>query len=205
MIICDSRRFVFVHVQKTGGSAVTKLLKTELSDEEIRTVDKRHAPLGRILDKEPALADYWIFGFVRDPWDRMVSWWNMIDVWRSRYFRRGESLEGKGNEFWRHAAGYADFEEFVLRGTEELGRLRRPQIRYLQARGRRADFIGRTETLADDVAAAMTHVGLSAEGLDHHNKGKRDPSKYRHYYSDASRKRVEEVFARDIREFGYSF
>jgi hypothetical protein len=136
VIICDSRRFVFVHVQKTGGSAVTKLLKPELPDEEIRTVHKRHAPLGRILDKEPDLFDHWIFGFVR--------------------------------------------------GTEELPRLGRPQIRYLQAGGRRADFIGRTETLGEDVATAMAHVGLSADALDHHNRGERDPSKYRHYYSDAS-------------------
>ncbi|HET9422639.1 MAG TPA: sulfotransferase family 2 domain-containing protein [Nocardioides sp.] len=205
MIICDSRRFVFVHVQKTGGSAVTKLLKAELPDEEIRTIDKRHAPLGRILDQEPELSDYWIFGFVRDPWDRMVSWWNMIDVWRSRYARRGESLDGKGNVFWRQAAGYADFEEFILRGTEELPRLRRPQIRYLKARGRRADFIGKTETLAEDVTHAMTRVGLSADALDHHNRGKRDPSKYRHYYSVASRNRIEELFAADIAEFGYRF
>ena len=59
----------------------------------------------------------------------------MIDVWRSRYARRGEPLDGKGNVFWRQAASYGDFEEFILRGTEELPRLRRPQIRYLRARG----------------------------------------------------------------------
>ncbi len=93
----------------------------------------------------------------------------------------------------------------MLRGTEDLPRLRRPQIRYLRARGRRADFIGRTETLAEDVAHAMTRVGLSADALDHHNRGKRDPSKYRHYYSEASRKRIEELFAADIKEFGYRF
>jgi hypothetical protein len=129
----------------------------------------------------------------------------MIDVWRSRYARRGEPLDGKGNVFWRQAARYADFEEFVMRGTEDLPRLRRPQIRYLRARGRRADFIGRTETLADDVAHAMTRVGLSADALDHHNRGKRDPSKYRHYYTDVTRRRIEDLFAADIREFGYTF
>ena len=73
------------------------------------------------------------------------------------------------------------------------------------ARGRHADVIGRTEVLADDVVDATTSVALSAEALDHRDRGKRDPSKYRHYYSDASRKRIEDAFAADITEFGYRF
>ena len=205
MIICDSRKFLFVHVQKTGGSAVTKLIKAQLPDEEIRTVGKRHLPWNQILDQDPSISDYWTFGYVRDPWDRMVSWWNMIDVWRSRFLDTGRTLDGQGNVFWRQAASYADFEDFILRGTEDLPRLRRPQIRYLRANGRTADFIGRTESLGDDVRTAMEHVGLKGEELTEHNMGKRDRSKYRHYYTDASRKRVEDVFAKDLAEFGYTF
>lgn len=205
MIICDSRKFVFVHVQKTGGSAVTKLLKSQLLDDEVRTVGRRHAPLGKILGAEPGLRDYWIFGYVRDPWDRMFSWWSMIENWHAWSQRKGLDIDDKWNQFFREAGSYTSFEQFVLEGTERFPRLRRTQLSYLQGRGRRADFIGRTENLAEDVASAMRHVGLSAAELDHHNQGKVDPTKYRKYYSPASRDRVADVFAKDIEEFGYRF
>jgi hypothetical protein len=205
VIICDSRRFVFVHVQKTGGSTITKMIVSQLPDEEYRSNAKRHSPLAKILAKEPELTDYYVFGFVRDPWDRMVSWWNMIDAWKNRYRKRGISFEEKQNSFFRRCAAYETFDEFVLRGTAEIPRVRRPQVRYLRTRGRRADFIGRAENFAEDARAALDRVGLDSSSLLHHNRGHQDPRTYRDYYTDATRRRVEELFAPDIREFGYRF
>jgi len=201
VIVSDSHRMLFVHVQKTGGVTMTNLIKSQVDD--VRSVQRRHAPLGKILEKEPGLADYWTFGFVRNPWDRMVSWWSMVSNWRAWSDRRGLDVEDKWNPFWRTTSGYDDFEEFVLRGTEDFPRLRRPQIDYLVAGDRRADYIGRTETLAQDSAHALEHFGLSTAGLGHDNKGKR--TGYRDYYTAASRSRIAEVFARDVDEFGYEF
>lgn len=205
MIVCDRHGFVFVHVQKTGGSSVTKLLMKQLPAEDRRSVAPRHSPLSRILREEPRLADYFIFGFVRDPWDRMVSWFNMIDFYRRRYEERGQPFEKNGNPFWVRCAKYQDFEEFILRGTEELPRLRRPQVGYLRTRQRKADFIGRTENLSEDTARAMAHLGLEAPPVGVFKKGQHERASYRGYYTPASRRRVEEVFAKDLTEFGYRF
>ena len=205
MIICDRRAFVFVHVQKTGGSSVNKLLKAHLPAEDRRSVAKRHSPLWVILRKEPQLADYFIFGIVRDPWDRMVSWFNMIDFYRQRYRKQGRSLEENGNPFWMRCAQYEDFDEFILRGTEELARLRRPQIAYLRTPRRKADFVGRTENLRDDVAEAMKRIGLDTPPIGQFKKGPQERESYRAYYNDATRRRVEEVFAKDLAAFGYQF
>ncbi|MCW2764369.1 MAG: hypothetical protein JWO11_328, partial [Nocardioides sp.] len=146
---------------------------------------------------------YWIFGFVRNPWDRMVSWWSMIENWRNYNERKGLTIEDRGNRFWRVAAGYQDFDEFVMRGTKAFLRLQRPQIDFLVAGDRRADFIGRTENLLEDANHALEHVGLTAEAIGHHNKGKRND--YRDYYTPETRDRVAQVFAKDLEEFDYEF
>lgn len=203
MIVCDSHKLLFVHVQKTGGVTMTNLLKSQLDDDDVRSVDKRHAPLRRILFKEPELTDYWIFGFVRNPWDRMVSWWSMIENWRSWSDRKGIDIEDRWNEFWRTTSTYTDFEQFVMDGTAAFPRLRRPQIDYLTAGDRRADFIGRTENLGADSRFALEHFGLRPEGLSHDNASKR--AGYRDYYDSKTRDHIAKVFAKDLRAFDYEF
>ncbi|MGA8257031.1 MAG: sulfotransferase family 2 domain-containing protein [Nocardioides sp.] len=201
MIISDEHKLLFVHVQKTGGVTLTNLLKSQLTD--VRSNEKRHAPLRRILRKEPDLSDYWTFGFVRNPWDRMVSWWSMIENWREWSDRKGLDTEDRWNHFWRGSMEYVDFSQFVLQGTQDFPRLRKPQIDYLVAGDRRADFIGRTENLDNDSRYALEHFGLGTEGLSHDNASKR--TGYRDYYDAATRAHVAKVFAKDIKEFDYEF
>lgn len=208
MLISDSRRFVFVHVPKTGGDSVDKLLRDQVED--VRKQDgTRHAPLSRILGTEPALAAYWSFGIVRNPWARMVSWWSMIDKWNHAWgpasgkpqVRRGGMKDG--NRMWRTVAAYDGFEEFVLRGTAEIPRLAMPQVDYLTAGDRRADLVGRTESLAADVARIQASLGLPDVPVPHHNRS--GGGHYTDYYSPAARDRVAAVYAADLDEFGYRY
>ena len=77
----------------------------------------------------------------------------------------------RGNEMWRAAASYAGFDEFVLRGTEELPRVGRPQVDYLRAPDREVDnFVGRTETFADDLAHVERRLGGEPVHVPHRNK-----------------------------------
>lgn len=208
MLISDSHRFVFVHVPKTGGDSIDKLLRGQVPDPR-KQAGTRHATLARILATEPGLAAYWSFGVVRNPWARMVSWWSMIDKWNHAWgpasgkpqIRRGGMKDG--NRMWRTVASYGGFEEFVLRGTEEIPRLALPQLDYLVAGDRRVDLIGRTETLVADVARVQAQLGLPAEPVPHHNRS--GGGHYTDYYSPASRDRVAVVYAADVEEFGYRY
>lgn len=208
MLISDAHRFVFVHVPKTGGDSIDKLLRQQVPDAR-KLHGTRHAGLDSILDREPALAAYWSFGLVRNPWARMVSWWSMIDKWNHAWgpasgkpqVTRGGMKDG--NQMWRKVATYDGFEEFVLRGTAEIPRLAKPQVAYLTAGERRVDFVGRTERLAEEVAAVQRHLGLPDVPVPHHNRS--GGGHYVDYYSPASRRRVEEVYAADLAEFGYTF
>lgn len=209
VIVSHSARVLFVHVQKTGGSTVDRLLTEHLPDAEpVRGLpDGRHARLGAALRAHPELADYWIFGFVRNPWARLWSWHSMI-------LRRGEAAAAGNAEvaayiartkFWgRVLRDFPDFETFVLDGTRELRRLGTPQIQFLSYQDRQADFIGRTERLDEDVRSILDRWGLEAPpSIPRRNAG---PSRdYREQYTPAMRARVAEVFARDIELFDYEF
>lgn len=210
MIVSHTHEMLFVHVQKTGGTTVDGLLQRSLSDAERVTGlrGSKHATLRVALERQPELAGYWVFGFVRNPWARMYSWYSMIQR-RQRNARRPERValvrRIRNNRFWSGVMeSCPDFETFVMDGPSEFGRLRRPQVAFLRAPGKSADFVGRTETLATDVARVFEHLGVEPPaGVPRTNAGPRQ--NYREHYTPEMRNQVARIFEPDIREFGYEF
>lgn len=206
MIISDSRRLVFVHVQKTGGTTIDRTLLGLLPDaRRIKSLQK-HAPLHRILRVEPELSDYWCVGFVRNPWARMYSWFKMLERYRAGAAagRPGTVRTLQKNQFAAAAVReLVDFETFVMQGPELFPRLRTPQVRYLR-HGRVADFIGRQETLALDMTAVCARLELPRVDLPRLNFDRR-PTDYREMYTPQMRDQVASVFEADITAFGYRF
>lgn len=210
MIVSHEKRVLFVHVQKTGGSSVDRALEAVLPDAtRVQGLPgTRHAKLRAALKQHPELSGYFVLGFVRNPWARLLSWHSMV-------LRRQEAAE-EGNEvfarrlaannFWQKVAhDYPDFEDFVLRGTRDIPRVGTPQLDWLRAPGRTADFIGRTEHLDDDLTAALSAAGVEVPPgtLERRNAG--PSSDYRSAYTPAMRDRVAEAYADDIDAFGYEF
>ena len=208
MRISDSRRFLFVHVQKTGGMTVEAVIDELLPDIRWLKPGERHMPLAKILDRDPSLEEYWIAGFVRNPWARMLSWWSMFQHAKQRA-EAGEERPKKRFEtrgFWRDVAQYPDFDTFLERGPDEHKRLRRPQIDYLTTPTRSADLIGRTESLDQDLQTILARLELPAPAeVPRVNPSPTGGSAYREHYSAAGRDRVAEVFRKDIDAFGYEY
>ena len=205
MRIVDSERVLFVHVPKTGGMTIQNVL--ESSGLEVRTLPgSRHHTLETILLEEPALRDYWTFGLVRNPWERMLSWWTMIQR-ASRKAQAGDPAAMRKFErypVWNAAQHYPDFETFVMQGTRDVAELGLAQIDYLRDGTRRADFIGRTETIEQDVDVVRKQLGLGASlEVPHRNRTRH--GHHRDYYTDAMRDRVAEAYLPDLDEFGYRF
>jgi hypothetical protein len=207
MRVSDSRRLLFVHVQKTGGASMHHILGKHIPDlRGVAGTSDRHAPLRKILRLEPELTDYWIFGFVRNPWARLVSWWAMLERVSERAAQgQPTAVRMMSNiKFIAGASQYPDFETFIHRGPEEWTRLRVPQIDYLQTKTRKADFIGRTERYEEDTREILTRFDLPfPEELTRTNTSKH--GHYRDYYTPATRDRVGEIFAADIEAFDYTF
>lgn len=200
---------LFVHVQKTGGLTVEQMLRDALPDATpVRGLGGgRHARLGLALRKHPEFADYFVFGFVRNPWARMWSWYSMVQRRRETADAGNEWVAGKleKNHFWATVINEVpDFETFVMAGPDKIKRLGIPQLHFLRSGDRRADLIGRTETLETDIRVVFERLGLPApEAAPHHNAG--PPDDYRQHYTPRMRDRVGTVFADDVAAFEYEF
>lgn len=209
MLVSRSARVCFVHVQKTGGLTVEARLAEALSDlEPLDGLGRgRHARLDQALAVHPEIVDYWTFGFVRNPWARLWSWWSMVQR-RLAGAEAGNAFVAKRlstNRFWRRVGEYDDFERFVLDGVPAIPRLHTPQLAYLTAPGRRADFIGRTERLDDDLDEVFHRLGLAVPARSRtHNAAPPGPT-YRDQFTPAMVDTVARAFKVDLDEFGYTF
>jgi hypothetical protein len=201
-MISHKHRAIFVHIQKTGGNSVSAALgEHDSPPEKHRTALELQAFYG-----ENTWRDYYKFSFVRDPWDRMVSWWSMIDGARPA-FEAGKTF----NRFQTFILMNArTFDEFLIRCDEEVddfdGRkwIYRNQVDYLiDGDGKvMVDFVGRFETIKDDFSVVARKLGMSID-LPHVNR-----SGHRHYtdyYTPSLADIVRKRFARDIKAFGYAF
>jgi hypothetical protein len=207
VLISDSHRFLFVHVQKTGGSTIDNNLTASLGDVRRIKEAHRHAPLGDLLELEPGLADYWTAGFVRNPWARMLSWWRMVDRFRDGAERGVERYLDhiSRNKFVAEIIEkHPSFDAFILEATEEYPRLRKPQVEFMEAGARTADFVGRQESLEDDLRTIYDHLGLEWVEIQSVNIDPGRPD-YHEVYTPVTRDKIAQLFAADLAAYDYEF
>ncbi len=217
MIISRGRRYIFVHIPKTGGTSMALALEARAMKDDIMLGDTpkarkrrrrlkgvpargrlwKHSTLADIdgLVAPEELAGLFTFTLVRNPWDRVVSYYHWL----------------REQSFDHPAVG-------IARATDFAGFLRAPQIRrslqshpygyYMRdASGvERADLFIRLEHLAQDLAPLEAHLGFRLE-MPHVNRSDRGPGggDWRSHYGPAERQIVAEICAEDIARFGYSF
>ncbi len=204
MLVSDSRKLVFVHIQKTGGSTVDRLLRAHVED--VRGLGARHQFATRGKKRLDAWDEYFKFAFVRNPWARLVSWHAMI--------RRAEKHGRRPqNKLWRYAQqNSSNFDEFVRRCTDEvlIGNgvsysFAYNQLDYVTDEDGEllVDFIGRLENFDEDLRRVCDRAGIELETVPHKNR-----SSHTHYsemYTPETEQIVRERFRRDIDFFGYEF
>lgn len=211
MLISESKKFLFVHVQKTAGRSFEALLKTHIPDLKNICGTHDHAIWAKeTLGEE--WSDYYKVAFVRNPWDRLVSWYTMIrEKGQPTRYKRFTGL-GKYNKLRHYVLENSNsFEEFLyncvdtIDDTDGKKSFLYNQLDYVsdEAGALLVDFIGRFENLHDDSRTVFKNLGISGASLPHKNS-----SNHRHYlsyYTDETRDLVAERYARDIEFFGYEF
>jgi len=204
MIVSTLKGFAFIHIQKAAGKSVTEDLKRPLWLPRKMGGTHCTALEGRDVLGERKWNRLYSFTFVRNPWDRMVSWWAMIDSKRGR---------PHGLKLWTYVQENAStFEEFLVNCTEEIHdrdgikSLTRNQIDYcIDESGEEiVDYIGRFENFEEDYFAVLEHLKARRRPLQHITHGS-SHAHYSEYYDDALRDLVGERFRRDIDRFGYQF
>jgi hypothetical protein len=201
VFVSDSRKVVFIHIQKTGGLTVDRLLNERIPD--LRRIGARHRFASLGMDELDDWEEYFKFAFVRNPWDRLVSWYNMVTT-----------MPKDGNELWRYVHDNSStFEEFIYNCTDEVEikngvhySFAYNQLDYVtdDHGNLLVDFIGRLENFDNDLQEAFRRIGFELETVPHVRSG----SSHQHYstfYTADTELIVRERFKRDIEYFGYEF
>ncbi|WP_194094272.1 sulfotransferase family 2 domain-containing protein [Marivivens aquimaris] len=214
MIISRGRRYIFVHIPKTGGTAMALALEQRAKADDILIGDtpkalkrkrrlKELTPSGRLW-KHSTLADIdgvvapkeldgmFIFTLVRNPWDRMVSYYHWL---RKQTFDHPAVIAAK-------AVG---FEAFLHRPEIQASIAANPYSKYVtDATGReQCSACLRLENLAEDMAPLTAHLGFTPD-VPIANTSPRNPD-WRPYYSDDTAAIIARICAADAQNFGYNF
>jgi hypothetical protein len=217
LISHEEPKFIFIHIQKTGGVSISNLLR-RYSPTTTPGRGLRHISARRALKQVENPDDYFKFAFVRNPWDRLVSWYTMIDEARKGVADgtaepMTRRLIKKNNLFKYVLRCGPTFDEFVKNCTEKqwMGNgyysFTFNQLRYLTDKNGEVlvDFIGRFENLAQDISHVFDKLGLEASQLEIPHENRSAHSHYSEMYTPETREIVRKRFRRDIEFFGYEF
>lgn len=190
MILSDKHQFVFIHVPRTAGTSMRHVLfnccEGELRDERGVATDPgspRHAFAKAVRADigEQKWNAYFTFSFVRNPWERIVSWYT-LSMFKNMFPR--------------------PFSEFL-----QMDHMLPPaQAEYLfdDAGKKLVKFIGRYENLDNDFSSVCSHIGIRS-ALPRKNQVPLPHAPYRTYYDNVTHDIIIKRYQQDIKLFGYTF
>lgn len=208
MIVSHRHRFIFAAVPKTGTHAVRQALREQMDETDLEQVglfvNRRfpwadlaaiqhgHLSLRQVRPYlgEEAFGSYCKFAFVRNPFDRFVSYCAFM-------LRGGDVFDKAPREVMRH---------FLFRDPPEGHVLFQPQAALLvddDGCTLLTDAIGRVEDMQGSYDAICAQIGIAPRPLDRVNgTSHRD---YRDYYDRELAEAVAARYAIDLALFGYTF
>jgi hypothetical protein len=219
MLVSHGRKLVFVHIQKTGGDTVSRLIRESIPD--IFCFKAKHEFAVKAAAELERWNEYFKFAFVRNPWDRLVSWYSMIrDAETIRWHqimtnqrRRSHFRQTRENKLWRYVLeNSSTFEEFIINCTDEIEvdegvyySFAYNQLDYIADSNDDllVDFIGRFESFGSDLYKVYDRLGLELGSIPHENRSVR--GHYSTFYTPETETIVRKRFQRDIEYFGYEF
>jgi len=207
MIVSHRNRFIFAAIPKTGTHSVRRALRVHLGPDDIEQVrlfgEKQFpfpelAALGHghitLSQVRPFLGAevfdrYLKFAFVRNPFDRFVSYCAFMT-------RETDDFHRDPREVMR----FCLFEDRPLDHP-----LFKPQHVFItDASGAPlADMVGRVEEMQNDYQAICARLQIPAARLEKVNTARRGD--YRAYYDQTLIDGVAELYQRDLELFGYRF
>ena len=226
MIYNPRSKFLFIHIQKNAGTAITQVLQKEPESVFITPAHLLRRQIEFLPDHEPHT-----FAVVRNPWERLVSWWQMMqrkgvhnefsryvmekkangqDVDFSTFIRRTDVVEEAVYEL-EDSASFPDCKELrYLEPRQYLKSLSFNQLDYLtDARGtlscstilRFEDLPVQWETLYRKLLPDKQFEALEIVNSTH-VRG----MDWRSLYANSSdRDWVSHMYKRDIDFFGFTF
>jgi Sulfotransferase family len=206
MIISALHKFIFVAVPKTGTHSVRQALRQHMGPKDLEQVGlfvKKHFPIPELAQLQhghlslqqirPYLrpeewASFFKFAFVRNPFDRFVSYCAFMTRDSGRF-----EADPKGvmrNILDKPPLQHILFQPQHLLLTDADGRLL-------------TNYVGRVEEMQRSYDEICNRIGIPTAPLDRVNSSRRKD--YRDYYDPPLIDGVRKIYARDIELFGYQF
>lgn len=185
-MICHDKKIIFIHCPKCGGESIEESVfgrsDTFYNGNLYEGSPEKHWGCKDYIKHygQKIFDDYFVFSFVRNPWDRSVS---RIMYRNKRYKRPMDiSIQLLKQEC---CINKTFCEDLIL------------NQKYM------VDFIGRFENLQEDFNIVCDKIEIPQQKLPHKNKSKH--KHYTEYYDDETREIVAQKYAKDIEYFGYKF
>jgi len=205
MLISSQKKFIFIHIYKTGGTSVRRVLeqyddrfnlfhriKSYFTPNPVlssKTINK-HIRTEQIVAKlgQENFRQYYSFAFVRNPWD-----WQL-----SLYF---QILNDANNQHHEWVKKLKTYENYIDWRVHEACRLQSDFV-YINNE-LMVNFVGKYESLHTDFQQIANTINIKKITLPHLNKRKK--GNYRSYYNETTRQMIAEAYQKDIERFGYEF
>ena len=184
MILSRGRRFIFIHIPKTGGTALALALEARAMKDDILIGDTpkararkarlantkshgrlwKHSTLADIagLATDAEIAGFFTLTLVRNPWDRAVSYYHWL---HDQTFAHPAT----------HLAKSLNFSAFLNHPQTRTALTLWPYSAYMRDRNghERASLYARLEHLDTDLAPFEAHLGFRLTPLPRHNETNR--------------------------------
>ena len=206
MIISTAHKFIFAAIPKTGTHSVRRALRVHMAPEDLEQVGlfvQRSLPmpdLARIGHGHITLAQvrpflptgdfdtFFKFAFVRNPFDRFVSYCSFITRELGHFDRDPQKV-------MRYFLANPPMDHILFRPQHEF---------VTDAEGSLlTDYVGRVEQMQQSYDEICARIGIPSAALDQVNSSRRKD--YRGYYDPALIDGVAKLYARDLILFGYEF
>lgn len=214
MLLSYRKKFIFVHIFKTAGTSVMDVFLPDsrfidrlvygkysrffflvlnrvlnISDlgNKYYTGFHKHATAQDISLGFDLYKDYYVFVFVRNPYDLMVS----------LYFYIRQSKSHKYNSV-AISMSFPDFVEWYVNKSPYR------QVDFVYANNVcLVNYIAKFENLSEELSYICDKLNISFSGLGHKNRSKDKSKKIMAYYDDSSLRLVNEYYSDDFEKFGY--
>lgn len=201
-MISESKKFIFIHIPKTGGNSITTALKQYTDDGlkfvrfdgEVYNGISVYNSKNRIVKKHSLLSEYedyydldgyFIFTVIRNPFDRMLSWY---------FYEKKEWDRDNFNRFLLSIDPKKDYrfssqKKYVLRkdGTDGIDH--------------RIHF----DNLQEGFDEICVIKDIPCSKLLHVNKSRNSEVDYHDFYDDFSVDMVTQLYGDDLDYFRYKY
>ena len=179
MTRCEDLNITFIHLPKNGGSSISNWLVENAGGEEYYDA-MRHTSLERLA---PLFGDMgWSFCVVRNPWDRIISWW--------KYWTKQKRTSGS-------------FAEYLDRALSNPSAISNNMISNQLQNMAGVDCVLRFESLNKDFEIVQDKVNCYKSLPFDNVSWKTDYTK--HYETQKMIDIVGDYYEQDIKHFGYKF